>query len=159
MRFAPPRAFENLARLYLTVAKATLLAAAIATLLPLVLRAGLRKVRFFRPADGGGRRTDNVRPDRTRVRVCIPDRTGRMLGHYFESRCLPLIASEGRQLGARKDLDFAPVMMANTYAADLQPAARDYAVDRVSRTCSLSACRCGRLKEPAVAPTTALSRA
>jgi hypothetical protein len=89
---------------------------------------------------------------RTRVRVCIPDRTWRMLGHYFESRCLPLIASEGRQLGARKDLDFAPVMMANTYAADLQPAARDYAMDRVSRTCFLSACRCGRLKEPAVAP-------
>jgi hypothetical protein len=45
MRFAPPRAFEKLDRLYLTVAKATLLVAAIAAFLPLVLRAGVRQFR------------------------------------------------------------------------------------------------------------------
>jgi hypothetical protein len=49
MRLAPPHAFEKLDRLYLTAAKATLLAAAIATFLPLVFCAGLRQFSRRRP--------------------------------------------------------------------------------------------------------------
>jgi hypothetical protein len=43
MRIAPHHAFEKLDRLYLTAAKVTLLAAAIATLVPIIFRTSLRR--------------------------------------------------------------------------------------------------------------------